>query len=74
MSCNRFLFVLIQGTGRKLTTDNWFTSIPLTLDLLKNDKLTLMGTLKKNKREIPPQFPNTQNRAINSAMFGFNED
>jgi hypothetical protein len=64
----------IQGTGRNVTIDNWYTSIPLALDLLENDKLNFMGTMKKNKREIPLQFPNTQNRAINSIMFGFTEN
>ncbi|XP_069685978.1 piggyBac transposable element-derived protein 4-like [Periplaneta americana] len=64
----------IKGTGRNVTTDNWFTSIPLCLDLLENDKITLVGTLKKNKREIPPHFTTTQDREVNSTLFGFNEN
>ncbi|XP_069704477.1 piggyBac transposable element-derived protein 4-like [Periplaneta americana] len=63
----------IKGTGRNVTTDNWFTSIPLSLDLLENDNITLVGTLKKNKREIPRHFTTTQDRQVNSTLFGFNE-
>lgn len=45
----------IKGSGRNLTTDNWYSSIPLAKWLLEN-KITLTGTLRKNKREIPPEF------------------
>lgn len=64
----------IRGTGRNITVDNWFTSVPLAIDLVKNDNLTLVGTLRKNKKEIPPQFTSTQRREINSTLFGFTED
>ena len=38
----------IFGTGRNLTTDNdWYTSIPLAEDFLEN-KINLVGTMKKN--------------------------
>ena len=37
------------------TTDNWYTSVPLAEDLLKN-KITLVGTMKKNKPDIPPEM------------------
>lgn len=63
----------IKITGRNVTTDNWFTSIPLCLDLLENDKITLVGTLEKNEREIPPHFTTSQDRQVNSTLFGFNE-
>src|SRR5215510_5531487 len=45
----------LKGTCRNLTTDNWYTSYPLAVSLLK-DKITLVGTLKKNKKEIPVEF------------------
>uniref|UniRef100_A0A0K8W812 PiggyBac transposable element-derived protein 4 n=1 Tax=Bactrocera latifrons TaxID=174628 RepID=A0A0K8W812_BACLA len=47
----------IHDTCRCITYDNWFTSIPLAKDLLKEPyKLTLVGTVRSNKREIPEEF------------------
>lgn len=40
----------ISGTNRNITFDNWFTSYPLMLRLLKIPKLTSVGTVRKNKR------------------------
>ena len=38
-------------TGRNVTYDNWFTSVPLANDLLDNCGLTSVGTLQQNKAE-----------------------
>jgi hypothetical protein len=45
----------ISGTNRNITTDNYYTSIPLAKEL-KSRNLTLVGTMKKNKACIPPNF------------------
>lgn len=45
----------IHGTNRNLTCDNWFTSIPVAKELLQK-QVTLVGTLRRNKRDIPPSF------------------
>lgn len=42
----------IYGSGRNITIDNWFTSIPLVTTLLRQHKLTAVGTIRKNKREL----------------------
>lgn len=63
----------ILNTGRNLTMDNYFTSIPLAKDLLAN-RTTMVGTLRKNKREIPALFVNTKDRSIPSSVFGFRKD
>lgn len=38
----------ISGTRRNLTTDNWFTSTDLCEKLLKDHKLTFLGTIVKH--------------------------
>jgi len=45
----------IMGTNSNVTTDHWSTSIELS-EQLRVKKLTLEGTLKKNKREVPPHM------------------
>ncbi|KAJ4426864.1 hypothetical protein ANN_26663 [Periplaneta americana] len=63
----------ISGSRRNITTDNWFTSVPLADELLTTHKLTLVGTLRKNKREVPSLF--LQSRSMeNSSVFGFTKD
>ncbi|XP_050520588.1 piggyBac transposable element-derived protein 4-like [Daktulosphaira vitifoliae] len=62
----------IQHSNRNITMDNYYTSIPLADNLIKNG-LTMIGTLKANKREIPPQFV-TKSREIGSCLYGFQYD
>jgi hypothetical protein len=61
----------IAGSGRNVTVDNWFCSIPLCLDLQNNHRLTLIGTLRQDKREIPPPFRHCKEREVGSNYFGF---
>nr|CAH7732627.1 unnamed protein product [Callosobruchus chinensis] len=63
----------IEGTNRNITGDNWFTSLPLASSL-KAKKLTYVGTVRKNKREIPPEFLPRKDRQEKSSIFGFQED
>lgn len=58
----------IQGSNRNVTTDNWFTSCELAKELTKR-KLTLVGTMRKNKKEIPPYFVNTKGTPVMSSRF-----
>ena len=44
-----------KGSGRNITMDNFFTSVHLAKTLL-HDNLTLVGTVRKNKTEIPVEF------------------
>lgn len=62
----------LKGTGRNITMDNWFSSIPLAFELLRN-KLTMIGTIRKNKKEIPLEFTNTRSRPVQSSMFAFKD-
>ncbi|GBP63724.1 PiggyBac transposable element-derived protein 4 [Eumeta japonica] len=60
----------IHGTNRNVTMDNWFTSVPLAKQLLMQPyKLTLVGTLRANKKEIPEEMKNSRSRAVNTSMF-----
>lgn len=62
----------IHGSNRNITMDNWFTSVPLAAELLKPPyKLTVVGTLRGNKREILKAMENAINRAIGTSMFCF---
>lgn len=55
--------------------DNWFTSVPLAAELLKPPyRLTVVGTLRGNKREIPKAMENTKNREIGTSMFCFDKE
>ena len=49
------LVYMLKDTGTNVTMDNFFTSIKLSKDLLDNG-LSILGTIRKNKKEIPPSF------------------
>lgn len=60
----------LYGTNRNITCDNWFTSVPLAKSLLQAPyKLTLVGTIRSNKREIPEELKNTRSRSVGTSMF-----
>jgi hypothetical protein len=61
------------GSGRNVTMDNFFTSIPLAKEL-GTENITLIGTLRKNKPEIPVEFLSNKNRPVGSTMFAFNDN
>ncbi|KFM56971.1 hypothetical protein X975_03242, partial [Stegodyphus mimosarum] len=51
--------------------DNWFMNFPL--ELLEKNKLTTVGTIRKNKKEIPKEFLPHKSRVVHSSLFGFYE-
>lgn len=63
-----FLFFII---GRNITTDNFFTSVPLAEKLLEKN-LTIVGTLRQNKPDIPPIMKPSKLREKHCSEFGFN--
>lgn len=63
----------IEGSCRNITADNYFSSIEVVNEL-KERKLTYVGTLKKNKREIPLEFLPQKNRREGSSEYGFTKD
>ncbi|XP_066583594.1 piggyBac transposable element-derived protein 4-like [Prorops nasuta] len=47
----------IHGSNRTVTCDNWFTTIPLLTRMLHQlFNMSLTGTIRKNKREIPMEM------------------
>lgn len=65
----------IDRSGRNVTMDNYFTSIPLANDLYVNHRLKMVGTIRKNKRELPLQFSDPyKDRKVHSSMFGYCRD
>lgn len=62
----------IHGSNRNITVDNWFSSIPLFEKMLMDYKLTMVGTLRSNKPEIPPSF--TAKKAEGASIFAFDSN
>lgn len=60
----KWLVSPISKTSRNIMADSWFSSISLAEKLLKNNNLTFLDTVKKNKREILKEFLTTKNRQI----------
>jgi hypothetical protein len=58
-------------SGRNITTDNFFTSLLLARSL-KEKGLTLVGTMRKNRKEIPEQLKSHKKRELYSSQFVFN--
>lgn len=63
----------IQGTNRNVTGDNWFTPIEAVDELLKR-KLTYVGTMRRDKKQIPEQFLQNPRRPVGSSLYGFRSD
>jgi hypothetical protein len=60
----------LLDNGRNITMDNFFTSVPLAEDLLAR-RTTLVGTLRKNKRDIPKSFSDAKGRTVYSTSFAY---
>lgn len=67
----RFVQEMTDGLqGHVVTVDNFFTSSELAEELLKN-KMALVGTIRQNKKEIPPVLRQMRGRAVYSSIFAF---
>ena len=58
-----------HGTQQNVTTDNWFTSVFLVNDLLNNCGMTLLGTVRTNKKEMPQEMKEKARREQGSSAF-----
>jgi len=62
-----------KGSGRNITMDNFFTTLPLT-NFLLSWNLTTVGTLRKNKKYIPAEMMPSKIRDEYSTVFGFQKN
>ncbi|XP_049961955.1 uncharacterized protein LOC126482027 [Schistocerca serialis cubense] len=60
----------IKGSNRNVTGDNWFSSVELVNEL-SNCNLTYIGTMRKNKAELPPSFSTAKGRNVSSSIYGY---
>ena len=60
----------LNKTGRNITVDNYFTSKSLALKLWDNG-LTLVGTIKSHRREVPSAARPLKDRIVHSSIFLF---
>ena len=58
-----------SGSGREIVTDNFFTSHELAVNLLQMN-LTLLGTIRNHRHEIPEEIRN-KNRPVENSLFAF---
>lgn len=61
-----------KGSNRNITMDNWFSSIPLADSLRKDPyNLTIIGTIRQNKPEIPHQMVQCKGRPLGDTRYLF---
>ena len=58
--------------GHNITCDNFCTSYRLG-DELQKRKLTMLGTVRRNKPELPSEILKTKGRLLHSSIFAFTE-
>ena len=61
-----------KNSGRNITMDNYFTTLPVAKHLL-SWKLTITGTLRQNKPYIPKQMAANKLRPEYSSLYDFHE-
>ncbi len=66
----RVVLGLTEGLHGTITTDNFFMSYGLVEELLSR-RLALVGTIRRNKPELPPILLSLKQRRIFSSLFAF---
>lgn len=59
-------------SGRNVTCDNFFTDLKLAEELLKK-KLSIVGTVRRNKKFLPPSFQMKKDLPLMESKFLFRE-
>ncbi|XP_047115779.1 uncharacterized protein LOC124795740 [Schistocerca piceifrons] len=63
----------IERSSKNITVDNIFTRVQLAEEMLQK-QITVAGTIKQNKPEIPNDMKPSASRAIHSSLFAFRGD
>lgn len=67
----RVILEMTEGLqGNTVTCDDFFTSYGLAEELLKR-KMALVGTIRRNKPELPPKLLQIKHGALLSSLFAF---
>ena len=62
-----------QKSGRNITSNNFFTNLELRRNLLMQN-LTIVGTIRKNRKELPAEFVSTKDRKEFTTLYGFQKE
>ncbi|KAH9635219.1 hypothetical protein HF086_013246 [Spodoptera exigua] len=60
----------VLGKNMNITMDNWFSSLRTAKQLFENGT-TMVGTVRKDKREVPQEFRVARGNPLHSSKFGF---
>ena len=63
----------ISHIGRNVTFDNWFTSVTLAEDILKEHKITIFGTIRKTRGKYLQNSSILKKDKKNSSKFAFTD-
>ncbi|XP_018404606.1 PREDICTED: piggyBac transposable element-derived protein 4-like [Cyphomyrmex costatus] len=59
----------IYNTSRNITCDNWFSSVEIFNSMRIDHGLTMVGTVRKNKRQLPESF--RKNASPGTTRYGY---
>ncbi|GBP24123.1 PiggyBac transposable element-derived protein 4 [Eumeta japonica] len=62
----------VLGKHLNITMDNWFSSQRVAKQLFENGT-TMIGTMRRDKREVPCEFRVARENPLFSSKFGFNQ-
>lgn len=54
--------------------DNWFTNMDVLNSLFTDFKLNLLGTIRKNKKDLPREFARPPDRPVSSNVFAIRKN
>ena len=63
----------LHGTGRNVTCDNFFTSLNLAREL-SFKRMSLVGTIRSNRREVPKELWEIKKRGLYESVFAYSEE